>query len=1247
MRGGSRRKAPAAALSLSAFEWDRALLAVLRHSTIPWDEDLILTPLSNDSEQGRRDRLSLLAQFAAHQAFLQFAGIADGNFDPAEWSIARKRGQDVRLVRTGARACHSEHAPPVLTIIQQVAEHLRVELPVLGQSWARADAVYVEAWKELSTAAKADLRWSRAAAAGMIDAPGADGLRLLLHARGTFRCSSPCREAVERVSRLDPSFEPAILRGSSPLQRYSALTALSVDEGDEPNVNAERILSSGKRRLFVVENYDSFDDASRDVVRILCAAGDSPWIIPDGDDVLPESRRFVVAPRLAARHELLRHVRDLEEFVASEHFDAYLSNGVVPPAPSSKLTSLLEPFRSYVSALAFLGRRIDRSIAETYLLQFLYRGGLEDLAQQDVLVVAASTIEFVDEAVRAEAMNLIAPASRPAICRIAAAHASGIDAALLWLQGGEPAKATELLQALSWNDAERTIEVFRLLPPAIISPALASLHGHALADCGRYRDARDAAPHDELVLARAERRMGDYQTALTRLERLGDSFDVLLLRAEILRLIDRNDEACRILERLGDPQDGERAARVAFERSLHGLDASIPSDHYYASRLAFYRALEAGDFDTAARHARDSKERARTTTERIDALLDLVYGQFTAGAWDDARLLALDALSDIEETQGDRAAGGILFTLAFLSADCGLWSQATQRIARLRVYYAGTHDDARLREIDLLSAHLDFCRGSFREAARSASLVLQIPNCHPQIREAAALILDEIDWIGQAPTPMRSNGKSGNIELTRRHQWIRGRVEEPHNLPGIPWLLWRFRRAVGRRDREAVDVMAAELALTFESDAPPADIELRVLRGAAVREYPYQPHDIEISWCHATRNRLGQWSLIGSHQPSDAELQASAAGDWMECSDRERLYLQGSSAWSHEAREAVAALFRIRAEHYRHRRLLDLEHEEGARGVMADRDGMVGHSPAIRDVETLVAKVARRDVPVCILGESGTGKELVARSIHRQSGRRQKQFTPVNCAALPDNLIESELFGHVRGAFTGADRDRAGLIETTDGGTLFLDEIGELPLAAQAKLLRFLQEGEFRRVGDPSTRSADVRIVSATNRRLEEAVEGGRFRDDLYYRIRGIEILLPPLRDRGGDVLLLANHFLAAERARHRAGPLALSHDVEAIFSGWSWPGNVRELQNTIRGAHAVAGDARELDVEHLPERMRRVVPPRRVAGSYQDAVARFKRDLIERSLLQAGGNQNRAATILGMSRQALAYQIRELGILV
>jgi transcriptional regulator with PAS, ATPase and Fis domain len=368
----------------------------------------------------------------------------------------------------------------------------------------------------------------------------------------------------------------------------------------------------------------------------------------------------------------------------------------------------------------------------------------------------------------------------------------------------------------------------------------------------------------------------------------------------------------------------------------------------------------------------------------------------------------------------------------------------------------------------------------------------------------------------------------------------------------------------------------------------------------------------------------------------------------MRCSDRELFFAEGSSSWPEESRDALAAIVRTRSENARLHRVIEQQDRADEPQTRATEvEGIVGDAPVMREVYDRILRVAPRDVVVLILGASGTGKELAARAIHRHSLRRSRTFTAINCAALPENLIESELFGHARGAFTGADRDRAGLIESADGGTLFLDEAGELPLAAQAKLLRFLQDGEFRRVGDASLRTADVRILSATNRQLEAAVENGTFREDLYYRLRGVEIALLPLRERGNDVLLLANHFLTLERGRHRAGPVALASEVEMLFRAYRWPGNVRELQNTIRAAHAMAGDEREITLEHLPERLRAAMPVRQPAGSYQDAVTRFRRELIEKSLLEAAGNQNRAAAILNISRQALAYQIRELGIMV
>jgi transcriptional regulator with PAS, ATPase and Fis domain len=273
------------------------------------------------------------------------------------------------------------------------------------------------------------------------------------------------------------------------------------------------------------------------------------------------------------------------------------------------------------------------------------------------------------------------------------------------------------------------------------------------------------------------------------------------------------------------------------------------------------------------------------------------------------------------------------------------------------------------------------------------------------------------------------------------------------------------------------------------------------------------------------------------------------------------------------------------------------------------------------------------------------GQELVARALHRNSRRRGKPFLPLNCAALPENLVESELFGHVRGAFTGAERDQPGLIESADGGTLFLDEIGELPAGAQAKLLRFLQDREFRRVGDSALRKADVRIVAATNRNLAAEVDAGRFREDLFYRIRGVQLRVPPLRDRGRDVMLLAQRFLQAENEAHRRS-LRFSDEVEGILLRWHWPGNVRELQQVVASAHALAGEGAAIELEHLPPQITSRLA-RRPMGNFFEEVVRFRRSLVERSLAECGGNQTRAARLLGISRQALAYQIRELGVVI
>ena len=230
-------------------------------------------------------------------------------------------------------------------------------------------------------------------------------------------------------------------------------------------------------------------------------------------------------------------------------------------------------------------------------------------------------------------------------------------------------------------------------------------------------------------------------------------------------------------------------------------------------------------------------------------------------------------------------------------------------------------------------------------------------------------------------------------------------------------------------------------------------------------------------------------------------------------------------------------------------------------------EGMVGNCPAMQEVTRKISKVAPTDATVMILGESGTGKELVARALHDQSERNEARLVTVNCAAIPEQLIESELFGHEKGAFTGADKSRTGLVQAADRGTLFLDEIGELPLAAQARLLRVLQNGEVRRVGSEHAHKVNIRLVSATHRDLKQLVQESKFRSDLYFRLRVVELSLPPLRDRGDDIRLLAEFLLSKVCRQLNRNPLTLDKETLGAISAYGWPGNVRELENALERA--------------------------------------------------------------------------------
>jgi transcriptional regulator with GAF, ATPase, and Fis domain len=303
---------------------------------------------------------------------------------------------------------------------------------------------------------------------------------------------------------------------------------------------------------------------------------------------------------------------------------------------------------------------------------------------------------------------------------------------------------------------------------------------------------------------------------------------------------------------------------------------------------------------------------------------------------------------------------------------------------------------------------------------------------------------------------------------------------------------------------------------------------------------------------------------------------------------------------------------------------------------------LVGVSTAIAEVRRAVSRAAAAPFAVLIEGESGVGKELVARAIHQLSVRRERRFCDVNCAALPDELLESELFGHTRGAFTGAVTDRAGLIEDADGGTLFLDEVSDLSSRAQAKLLRVLQQHEVRRVGESFSRKVDVRLVCAANRDMHAEVAAARFRADLLYRLDVVRIRVPPLRERTEDVAVLAYHFWAqvAPRVDTRA---TLTHGLVTALAQYHWPGNVRELQN-VMAALAVAAPARgQVRASLLPKAITGAAA--QTPGTLAEARRQFERRFVEAALARAGGRRARAARELGLSRQGLLKLMVRLGI--
>jgi len=341
---------------------------------------------------------------------------------------------------------------------------------------------------------------------------------------------------------------------------------------------------------------------------------------------------------------------------------------------------------------------------------------------------------------------------------------------------------------------------------------------------------------------------------------------------------------------------------------------------------------------------------------------------------------------------------------------------------------------------------------------------------------------------------------------------------------------------------------------------------------------------------------------------------------------------------------AVASIASLALDNVQHLQRLREENRQLQTEVNLSHE-MVGESPRMRALYELIRRVAATDSTVLIEGESGTGKELVARAIHASSVRASGPFVAINCAAITETLLESELFGHEKGAFTGATSQKKGKLELANGGTLFLDEVGEFALALQAKLLRVLQEREFERVGATRSQKVDIRLIAATNRSLLQAVEAGAFRRDLYYRLKVVAVTLPPLRERVEDIPLLADHFVTKASRKCGVRPKPLSAEARACLLNYDWPGNVRELEHAVERA-MVLGAADCILPEDFPEEIFEASPAAPASSfKYQGVIKQQKKQLIEKALQQCNGNYIEAAKMLGLHPNSLLRLIRNLGL--
>ena len=809
-----------------------------------------------------------------------------------------------------------------------------------------------------------------------------------------------------------------------------------------------------------------------------------------------------------------------------------------------------------------------------------------------------------------------------------------------------------VLQGQPSEAARRAAEWRRMHPEA---PASESVRALRLGAAGFSREGRvDCA----LALLDEADRIGTGLGA-------GEKLDNALARARVFALAGRFDEETAVYDSvradvLGDP-DERMAGRFLAQEARGLLDRREPA-------RAIVRLEEAiGAF------ASDPAERAELALDLAAALYHSVRAEESEAALD----RAFEAASRAGRQDLMRIARG---NRVELLVNRGAWDSAAAEIAALETSARAEKDPARLLVALHHRSRLALRRGFLPDAARDNAEARRIAEEIADRLEIGELWLEEGDrllYAGDAEGAVACWERAATRPSDRcdRERTARERLAEAawRETGGPPEEAWTAVADLFERDPYRAAETVARWQLLFGAARIPLRFRERAARclrdcgGAELAARVFGPAEAEARTESLRPLRDALRAALGGETPNlDGTLRRLGI-DGLAVHDgggRTVVGLGAAPAPERALRRSLhagAARFELAVWPPPRPDLVDavtllletlLFQPAGAADSPDERPdhvqawrrlGIVTGDASMAEPYARLARFAPRDVTVMVLGESGSGKEAVARAIHRLSPRSPAPFVAVNVAAIPQGVLESELFGHARGAFSGADRERRGLLEEAAGGTIFLDEIGDLDLALQVKLLRALQEREVRRVGENRARSIDVRVVSATSRDLAREVEAGRFREDLFYRLHVAVVRLPPLRERGRDALLLARHFLERYGREYGKDALTLAPETAAAIGAHAWPGNVRELQNAMAQAAALGDAGSPVTPEMLPEAVRPARPAAVRTGGYRARVDAHRRDLIADALDRAGGNRSRAARELGLSRQALLYLIKEL----